>query len=119
MRHQKPCTSSPRALAAPAAPRAPSITTACGTKYQRTATYTPGTTSSTSPAAIPMPASTTARKIGAKASSPDWSASRARGGVPEALEWIAWMQIALISGAITRKLTAVGRAVSATLGDES
>ena len=43
----------------------------------------------------------------------------ARGGVPEALEWIAWMQIALINGAITRKLTAVGRAVSATLGVES
>ena len=73
VRHQNPCTTSPERVSA-AGPCAPSITTVCGTKNQRTARYTPGMIRARKPIAMPSAASSTAKKSGVKASKPDTSA---------------------------------------------
>ena len=69
MRHQKSWTIWLDRVRA-AGPLAPSITTVCGTKYQRIARYTPGRNSATKPSAIPIAASSTAPNSGVNASKP-------------------------------------------------
>jgi hypothetical protein len=100
-RHQLPSTSCQLRRSA-SAPRWSSTVAVCGTKYQRTARKTPGTTSSISPAAIPIAASRIARNSGAKASRPRAIERRADGGRPSAASSTAWIVIAASSGAETR-----------------
>src|ERR671929_195783 len=72
----------------------------------------PGKTSASSPAAIPTAASTTAKKIGAKASIPAARVRAADGRSPRSRAISAYTQAAVISGAITRKLTGGGSGVA-------
>ena len=85
VRHQEPWTISLDRLRA-AGPLAPSITTACGTKYQRMSRYTPGTNSATKPRAIPIAASSTAPNSGVKASKPATKTCPADGRWPSAID---------------------------------
>jgi hypothetical protein len=68
---------------------------------------------------MPAAASRTAKKSGVNASNPATKECPALGRPPCATARRAWMQIAVISGAMTRNPTTVGTAASAADGDSS